>query len=133
MKILGLEDFRSAVDFSLELLRKENEELTRKVQALTEQVEEMEEPDLSDYVREDEVNDRIESYCNDNDIPSGSYIDDEIESKVSDKVEEAIDELDISDKVEEVVKEMDKASFGDTEELKAIVKKVIKEIRFKAE
>ena len=137
MKILGLDTFVCSVDLSVELLRKENEELKKSLKDLCEEVEalevrltekldEMESPDLDEYVREDDINDRIETYINDNDIVSQSYVDDEIESKVSDKVEEAIEDLDLEDKVKDVVSDMDKASFGDTEELKSIVKEQVK-------
>jgi hypothetical protein len=129
MKILGLDTFVCSVDLSVELLRKENEELKKSLKDLCEEVEalevrltekldEMESPDLDEYVREDDINDRIETYINDNDIVSQSYVDDEIESKVSDKVEEAIEDLDLEDKVKDVVSDMDKASFGDTQELR---------------
>mgnify|MGYP000961068302 FL=1 len=76
---------------------------------------------------------RIESYLNDNDYATQSYCDDEIESKVSDAVESAVEDIDLTEKVKEVVDDMDKASFGDTEELKAIVIKVLKTLKFKVE
>jgi len=128
MKLLGLDTLVCSIELSLELLRKENEELKKSLAELTEKVDEIEIPDIDadDFVREDDINDRVESYLNDNDYVSSSYVDDEVESKVSDKVEEAIEELDLSDKVKEVVDDMDKASFGDTEELTNIVKKVVK-------
>ena len=140
MKLLGLESLVTELD----LLRKENEELNNRVKHLDdevnalearvqEKIDEIESPDMDDFVREDDVNDRIESYLNDNDYVTQSYCDDEIESKVSDAVESAVEDLDISDKVKEVVDEMDKASFGDTEELKAIVIKVLKTLKFKVE
>lgn len=138
MKLLGLETLVTEVAS----LRKENEALKAyqkdltmaqeglraSLDELTEQVEEIEIPDFDtdDFVREDDVNDRIESYLNDNDYCSSSYVDDEIESKVSEKVEEAIEEIDLTDKVKEVVDDMDKASFGDTEELEGIVRKEVK-------
>jgi DNA repair exonuclease SbcCD ATPase subunit len=124
MKLLGLESLVN----DLALLKKQNEELKTKIENLENEVSEMEIPefDADDFVREDDVNDRIESYLNDNDYCSSSYVDDEIESKVSEKVEEAIEDLDLTDKVKEVVDDMDKASFGDTEELSNIVKKVVK-------
>lgn len=142
MKLLGLESLVTEVAS----LRKENEELKAyqkdltmaqeglraSLDELTEQVEEIESPDLDEYVREDDVNDRIESYINDNDIVSQSYVDDEIESKVSDAVESAIDDLDIEDKVKEVVADMDKASFGDTEEIEQAVSKAVAEVLSKA-
>jgi hypothetical protein len=114
-------------------LKKENEELKKSLAELTEKVDEIETPDMDNYVSEDDINDRIESYINDNDIVSQSYVDDEIESKVSDAVESAVEDIDLTDKVKEVVDDMDKASFGDTEEIKAVVLKVLKTIKFKAE
>lgn len=131
LKLLGL---NTLVEM-LALLTKENETLKKSlsdlevvVADLETKVNDMEAPDFDpdDFVREDDINDRIESYINDNDIVSQSYVDDEIESRVSDKVEEAIGDLDLTDQVEEVVKEMDKASFGDTEELKTIVRGEVK-------
>jgi hypothetical protein len=115
------------------VLTDENKELKKSLEEITEKVDEIEEFDADDFVREDDINDRVESYLNDNEYVTSSYVDDEIESKVSDKVEEAVEELDIEDKVTEVVDGMDKASFGDTEELKAIVIKVLKTLKFKVE
>ena len=63
---------------------------------------------------------------NDNEYVTSSYVDDEIESKVSDAVESAVEDIDLEDKVKDVVSDMDKASFGDTEELKSIVKEQVK-------
>ena len=75
-----------------------------------EKVAEMEDtPDLDDYVREDDINDRIESYLLDNDYVTKDYIDGEIEERVSDvvdeKIEEAIDDLDLESKVKQAIKE----------------------------
>jgi hypothetical protein len=89
-------------------------------------VSDLEDFDSDSYVSEDDINDRIESYLNDNDYCTQSYCDDEIESKVSDAVESAVEDIDLTDKVKEVVDDMDKASFGDTEELKTIVKGEVK-------
>jgi len=145
LKLLGLDTFVCSVDLCVELLRKENEELKKSLKDLNEEVEaleirltekldEMESPDLDEYVREDDINDRIESYLNDNDYVTQSYCEDEIESKVCEIVDEKVDEavdikiedLDLEDKVKEVVAGMDKASFGDTEELKSIIKEQVK-------
>jgi hypothetical protein len=89
-------------------------------------VSDLEDFDADAFVREDDVNDRIETYINDNDIVSQTYVDDEIESKVSDAVESAVEDIDLTDKVKEVVDDMDKASFADTEELEGIVRKEVK-------
>jgi uncharacterized membrane-anchored protein YjiN (DUF445 family) len=130
MKLLGLETLVTAVL----TLRKENEELKKSLAELTEKVDEMEIPDFDadDFVREDDVNDRIESYLNDNDYASQSYVDDEIESKVSDAVESAVEDIDLTEKVKEVVDDMDKASFGDTEEIQSEVSKQVAEVLSKA-
>lgn len=118
MKLLGIDNDIVAINYHIELLRKENEELKKSLAELDEKVEEIEVPDMDDYVAHSDLDDNIESYLNNNDYATQSYVDDEIESKVSDSVDEKIDDLDLTDKVEEVVKDMDKASFGDTQELK---------------
>ena len=132
INLLGLDTLVTAVL----TLRKENEELKTKIENLENVVEEIESPDMDNYVSEDDVNDRIESYLNDNDYVTQSYCDDEIETKVSDavdeKVTEAIDDLDLESKVKEVVAEMDKASFGDTEEIEQAVSKAVAEVLSKA-
>lgn len=103
MKLLGLDTLVCSIELSLELLRKENEELKTKIENLENEVSELESPDLDEYVREDDVNDRIESYLNDNDFITQSYCDDEIESKVSD----AIDDADIDSKIESAIEDLD--------------------------
>lgn len=144
LKILGLSD----LDTNLCILVMDNarlekavKDLTDEVQAIevrvTEKLDEVETPDMDDYVLHSDLDDNIESYLNNNDYATISYVDDEVESKVEDAVDEkistAIDELDITDKVKEVVDDMDKASFGDTEELKAIVMETLKTVKFKVE
>jgi hypothetical protein len=114
-------------------LKKENEELKKSLAELTEKVDEIETPDMDNYISEDDINDRIESYLNDNDYVTQSYCDDEIESKVSDAVESAVEDIDLTEKVKEVVDEMDKPSFADTEELKDIVRTVLRDIKIKFE
>ncbi len=126
MKLLGLDTFVCSVDLCVELHRKENEELKKSLKDLNEEVEaleirltekldEMESPDLDEYVREDDINDRIESYLNDNDYVTQSYCDDEIESKVSDKVEEAIEDLDIDEKVRDLFNDASPAPMSEQE------------------
>ena len=139
MKLLGLESLVAEVA-ELKAYQKDltmaQEGLSAKVDEVSEKVEAIEDFDADDFVREDDVNDRIESYLNDNDYVTQSYCDDEIETKVSDavdeKVTEAIDDLDLESKVKEVVDEMDKASFGDTEEIEQAVSKAVAEVLSKA-
>lgn len=150
VKLLGLESLvyeLNTLKNEVLVLTDENKELTNRIKHLDdevnaleervqEKIDEIETPDMDDFVREDDVNDRIESYLNDNDYVTQSYCDDEIESKVSDavdeKVTEAIDDLDLESKVKEVVDEMDKASFGDTEEIENAVSKAVAEVLSKA-
>lgn len=72
--------------------------LLERVKELEEKVNDLEEPDLSDYVREDEVEDRIETYCNDNEIPCGDWL----SSELQDKVQEAVNEM--KEKIKEEIK-----------------------------
>jgi len=121
MKLLGLNTLVADIAYLKETLNNveaENAGLKTKIENLETQVGEIEIPDFDadDFVREDDINDRVESYLNDNDYCTQSYCDDEIESKVSDAVESAVEDLDISDKVN-----------------KAIVIKVLKTLKFKVE
>ena len=150
VKLLGLESLvyeLNTLKNEVLVLTDENKELTNRIKHLDdevnaleervqEKIDEIETPDMDDFLREDDVNDRIESYLNDNDYVTQSYCDDEIETKVSDAVDEkmteAIDDLDLESKVKEVVDEMDKASFGDTEEIEKAVSKAVAEVLSKA-
>lgn len=122
VKLLGLESLVTEVL----TLRKENEELKAyqkdltmaqeglraSLDELTEQVDEIEIPDMDDYVASCDLDSNIETYLNDNEYVSSSYVDDEIESKVSDavddadidsKIESAIEDIDLDDKVRDIV------------------------------
>jgi hypothetical protein len=108
INLLGLNTLVNDIAYLKETLSNveaENEELKKSLAELTEKVDEMEIPDFDadDFVREDDINDRIESYLNDNDYVTQSYCDDEIESKVSDAVESAVEDIDLDDKVRDVV------------------------------
>lgn len=106
MKLLGLNTLVEDIAYLKETLSNveaENENLKKTLADLNEKVDEIEEFDADDFVREDDINDRIESYINDNDIVSQSYVDDEIESKVSD----AIDDADIDSKIESAIEDLD--------------------------
>ena len=125
MKLLGLNTLVAEVV----RLQKENAELKAyqkdltmaqeglraSLDELTEKVEEIDAPDMDNYVSEDDINDRIETYINDNDIVSQSYVDDEIESKVSDAVESAIEDLDIDEKVRDLFNDASPAPMSEQE------------------
>lgn len=155
IKLLGLDTLIQAVDFQVLSIRKENEELKEQVKELkekmadlceftaglptqqsiietVEKVAEMEDtPDLDDYVREDDINDRIESYLTDNDYVSASYVDDEIESKVSEKVEEAIEDAGIEEQVRDLFNDASPAPMSKEEiqnEIKESTKVVLEKM-----
>lgn len=86
---------------TLTAIRKENEELKKSLAALEEKVDEIEIPDMDDYVSHSDLDDNIENYLNSNDYATQSYCDDEIESKVSD----AIDDADIDSKIESAIED----------------------------
>ncbi len=105
-KLLGLESLVNDITYlreTLDNVEAKNTELEKSLAELTEKVEAVEEFDADDFVREDDVNDRIESYLNDNDYITQSYCDDEIETKVSD----AIDDADIDSKIESAIEDLD--------------------------
>jgi len=143
MKLLGLNTLVADIAYLKETLNNveaENMELKKnyldccvRLGELETQIEEMDVPNMDEWVLEDDINNRIESYLNDNDYVTQSYCDDEIESKVSDAVESAVEDIDLTEKVKEVVDEMDKPSFCDTEELKDIVRTVLRDIKIKFE
>lgn len=113
------------------------EDLSAKVDEVSEKVDGMEEFDADDFVREDDVNDRIESYLNDNDYITSSYCDDEIQSKVDDaiesadidsKIESAVEDIDIEEKVRDLFNDASPAPMSEDaikEEVADAVKKFI--------
>lgn len=128
MKLLGLDVLVAEVT-ELKAYQKDltmaQEGLRASLDEVTEKVDNIEVPDMDDYVLSCGLDDSIYSYLNDNDYVT--------KSEVEDEVSDAIDNADIDAKVEDAIKSMDKASFGDTEELKAIVLEVIKTLKFKVE
>ena len=130
MKLLGLESLVTELA-ELKKIQRDiiiaQEGLSAKVDEVSEKVEEIEIPDIDadDFVREDDVNDRIESYLNDNDYVSSSYVDDEIESKVSDAVESAVEDLDIDEKVRDLFNDASPAPMSE-EDIKKEVAEAVK-------
>lgn len=96
--------------------------------------------DPDDFVRSDDLDDQIDSWMSNSDFVNEDRVTELIDEQtehlsdnLEEKVAEAVEEIDLTDKVEEVIEKMDKASFGDTEELKAIVTEVLKTLKFKVE
>ena len=131
MKLLGLDTLVAEVA-ELKAYQKDltmaQEGLSAKVDEISENVEAVEDFDADDFVREDDVNDRIESYLNDNDYVTQSYCDDEIETKVSDavdeKVTEAIDDLDIEEKVRDLFNDASPAPMSEDDIKKEVAEAV---------
>jgi len=124
MKLLGLntlaEEIAELKKFQRDLATAQ-EGLSAKVDEVTEKVDEIDIPDMDDYVAHIDLDDNIYSYLSNNDYVTAS----DIEDKVEEAVESAVEDIDLTDKVKEVVNDMDKASFGDTEELKDIVREQV--------
>lgn len=147
LKLLGL----NTLVEELALLKKQNEEFANRVKHLDdevnaletrvqEKIDEIEIPDMDDYVANCDLDDNIESYLNNNDYATQSYCDEEIESKVSDaiddadidaKVESAIEDLDIEEKVRDLFNDASPAPMSE-EAIKDEVSKAIAEVLSKA-
>jgi uncharacterized membrane protein YheB (UPF0754 family) len=132
MKLLGL----NTLVEEFVLLKNENENLKKALAELTDKVDEIEIPDMDDYVAHSDLDDNIESYLNNNDYATQSYVDDEIESKVSDaiddadiesKIESAIEDLDIEEKVRDLFNDASPAPMSE-EDIKEEIQKAIAEV-----
>ena len=122
--IINLLGLNTLVD-DLALLKKQNEELKTKIENLENEVEEMEIPDMDDYVASCDLDDNIESYLNNNDYATISYVDDEVENKVSDAVESAVEDLDIEEKVRDLFNDASPAPMSE-EDIKKEVSEAVK-------
>jgi hypothetical protein len=108
-KLLGLNTLVS----DLTSLRKENEELKKnyldccvRLGELETQIEEIEIPDMDDYVASCDLDDNIESYLNNNDYATRDWVTDEINDQIdTDRiVEECVEKLE--DEIEEKVRDL---------------------------
>lgn len=106
MKLLGLESLVAELaelkKFQRDLATAQ-EGLSAKVDEVSEKVDEIETPDMDDYVLHSDLDDNIDSYLNNNDYATQSYVDDEVESKVND----AIENEDIQSKIDEAIEGLD--------------------------
>lgn len=117
IKWLGL----AALAEKVKTLETENSRLVAEIETLTEKVDEIESPDLDDYMTESD----LESYLYDNDFATQSYCDDEIERQVSDAVETAIEDADIEEKVRDLFNDASPAPMS-VEEIKAEIQESVK-------
>lgn len=147
LKLLGL----NTLVEELALLKKQNEEFANRVKHLDdevnaletrvqEKIDEIEIPDMDDYVQGCDLDDNIESYLNNNDYATQNWVEEEIESKVSDaiddadidaKVESAIEDLDIEEKVRDLFNDASPSPMSE-EAIKEEVSKAIAEVLSKA-
>lgn len=128
MKLLGLEtlvtELAELKKFQRDLATAQ-EGLSAKVDEVSEKVDEIETPDMDDYVAHCDLDDNIESYLNNNDYATHSYVDDEVESKVDDAVESAIEDLDIDEKVRDLFNDASPAPMSE-EDIKKEVSEAVK-------
>lgn len=125
IKWLGLD----ALTAEVETLKAKNAYLSETLDNMEAKVNEMEEPDMSDYITESDINDRIETYCNDYDIPNKDWIEGEIE----DKVQEAIDNAGIEEQVRDLFNDASPSPMSEAdikkevqEQVKITLERVIK-------
>ena len=124
LKWLGID----ALTAEVETLKAKNAYLSETLNNIEAKVNEMEEPDMSDYITESDINDRIETYCNDYDIPNKDWI----EGELDDKVKEAIDNAGIEEQVRDLFNDASPAPMS-IEDIKAeIAEQVKKAIKPKA-
>ena len=144
MKLLGLESLVT----ELALLKKQNEEFTNRIKHLDDEVNALEErvqekideieiPDMDDYVAHCDLDDNIESYLNNNDYATIAYVDDEVENKVSDAVESAVEDLDIDEKVRDLFNDASPAPMSEddirkevAEAVKVTLEKMVKALAY---
>lgn len=117
IKWLGL----AALAEKVKTLETQNAYLSETLDNIEAKVNEIEIPDMDDYMTECD----LESYLHDNDYITQSYCDDEIESKVSEAVESAIEDADIEEKVRDLFNDASPAPMSE-EEIKKEVAEAVK-------
>lgn len=118
LRILGLGDLAKTVT----LLKAELDGLKSELETLDEKVDEIEIPDeidTDDFVREDDFDDKVKDIIRDEVADK-----DDIVKEAYEELEGQVEEL-VEDEVKKAIKNVDKASFGDEEELKTLIRSVI--------
>lgn len=109
MKLLGLntlvEEVAELKKFQRDLATAQ-EGLSAKVDEVTEKVDDIEVPDMDDYVAHCDLDDNIETYLNNNDYATRDWVTDEINDQIdTDRVvEECVEKLE--DEIEEKVRDL---------------------------
>lgn len=121
INLLGLNTLVNQVD----LLRKENEELKKSLKELKEEVNEIEIPDMDDYVAHCDLDDNIDSYLNNNDYATQNWVQGEIEDiDVSEQVESAIEDYDIEEKIRDLFNDASPAPMSEDDIKKEVANAV---------
>ncbi len=132
MKLLGLNTLVTELNTlknEVLVLADENKELKTKIENLENVVEEIEIPDMDDYVASCDLDDNIESYLNNNDYASRDWVTDEINDQIdTDRiVEECVEKLedDIEEKIRDLFNDASPAPMG-VDDIKKEVSEAVK-------
>lgn len=131
MKLLGLNtlvtELAELKKFQRDLATAQ-EGLSAKVDEVSEKVDEIEIPDMDDYVLHCDLDDNIESYLNNNDYATQSYVDDKFDEidtdSIAEQVLESVDS-DLEEKVRDLFNDASPAPMG-VDDIKKEVSEAVK-------
>jgi hypothetical protein len=115
LKLLGLSDLAQSVT----LLKAELDSVKSELETLEKQIEDTEIPDPDDFVLDCDFDDKVRDIIRDEIADK-----DDIVQEVRDEIQDDIDEK-VQEAVDDAIENVDKSSFGDEEELKILIKKVL--------
>jgi hypothetical protein len=132
MKLLGLntlaEEIAEIKKFQRDLATAQ-EGLSAKVDEVTEKVDEIEIPDMDEYVQSSDLDDNIESYLNNNDYATQCWVEENVQEAVENHVDtEAITES-VLEKVNDDIEEKVRDLFNDASPAPMSVEDIKKEVR----
>jgi hypothetical protein len=132
MKLLGLntlaEEIAELKKFQRDLATAQ-EGLSAKVDEVTEKVDEIEIPDMDDYVNHSDLDDNIESYLNNNDYATQCWVEENVQEAVENHVDtESIAES-VLEKVNDDIEERVRDLFNDASPAPMSVEDIKKEVR----
>ena len=132
MKLLGLntlaEEIAELKKFQRDLATAQ-EGLSAKVDEVTEKVDEIEIPDMDEYVQSSDLDDNIESYLNNNDYATQCWVEENVQEAVENHVDtEAITES-VLEKVNDDIEEKVRDLFNDASPAPMSVEDIKNEVR----
>jgi predicted nuclease with TOPRIM domain len=132
MKLLGLNTLVEEFD----LLKKQNEEFANRVKhlddevnALEEKVDEIEIPDMDDYVASCDLDDNIESYLNNNDYATQCWVEENVQEAVENHVDTESIAKSVLEKVNDDIEERVRDLFNDASPAPMSVEDIKNEVR----